>query len=461
MIRRVAAVAARLPVALGALFGGLAGTTIPAYAEITRPTPIQHVVVIYQENHSFDNVLGKLCVLDHRCAGATKGALPSGKVISLKQSPDVVPFVRHLTRDQIAAINGGKMNGFSKIEGCTSADHHRCYTQYQPSQIPNLAALARHFVISDRTFAMHAIPSWGAHLELVAQTLDGFTGDLPRMTASSPGHAGWGCDSNRDTYWHAKPSDKPILVPSCVPAYGLDSTLFPFGGAYRATPVKHVSTIMDRLDAAHLQWKLYASTASRGTAGSPYGWAICPTFAGCLYTKQHNDQVSSEQVLSDAANGTLPNFSVVLPNNENSQHNDFSMRQGDNWLGSVVSAIQRGPDWPTTAIFITYDDCGCFYDHVPPPKDWGIRMPTVIVSPYARAGYTDSTDATFSSILAFTEHVLGLAPLSNRDRAAYDYVRSFNFNQTPLGATRMTVSPISKATLEHIRTHPADEDDPT
>jgi phospholipase C len=432
-----------------------------AQAQITPSGPIRHVVIIYQENHSFDNVLGKLCVADRRCDGATKGVLPSGKAIQLRQSPDVVPFVRHLTRDQTAAINAGEMNGFAKIEGCTAAEKHACYTQYYPSQIPNLSSLARHFVISDRTFAMDSVPSWGAHLELVAQSLDGFTGDLPRMTASSGGHSGWGCDSNRDTYWHAKPSDKPSLVPSCVPAYGLDPILFPYGGAYRATPVKHVSTIMDRLDAAQRTWKLYASTETSGTAGSPYGWAICPTFARCLYTQQHNNQVSSNQVLADATNGALPNFSVVLPNDANSQHNDYSMRQGDNWLGGVVSAIQSGPDWPTTAIFITYDDCGCFYDHVPPPNGWGIRMPTVIVSPYARAGYTDSTNASFSSMLAFTEHAFGLAPLSDRDRTAYDYARAFNFDQSPLGGTTMKFPPIPKATLKYIRLHPPDEDDPT
>jgi phospholipase C len=446
---------------LCALAGGLAATATPVSAQITPPTPIQHVVIIYQENHSFDNVFGKLCVTDRRCDGVTKGVLPGGSTIALKQSPDVVPFVRHLTRDQTAAINGGKMNGFAKIEGCTSADQHRCYTQYYPGQIPNLSSLARHFVISDRTFAMDTVPSWGAHLELVAQSLDGFTGDLPRRTASSDGHFGWGCDSNRDTYWRAKPSDKATLVPSCVPAYGLDPILFPYGGAYRATPVKHVSTIMDRLGSAQLRWKLYASTEASDTAGSPYGWAICPTFARCLYTQQHNNQVPSDDVLSDAADGNLPNFSVVLPNNANSQHNEFSMLQGDNWLGSVVGAIQDGPDWPTTAIFITYDDCGCFYDHVPPPNGWGIRMPMVIVSPYARAGYTDSTNASFSSMLAFTEHVFGLTPLSNRDRTAYDYAQSFNFNQAPLGATRMKPSPVPRASLEHIRKHPPDEDDPT
>src|SRR5581483_9873185 len=136
-------------------------------------------------NHSFDNVLGKLCVLDRRCAGATTGRLPGGAVIALKRAADVVPPVHHNHQDQQVAIDGGRMDGFAKIAGCRLVESYRCYSQFWPSQIPNLAALARRFVISDHTFQMHTVPSWGAHLELVAQTLDGFTGDNP-----SPGTSG-------------------------------------------------------------------------------------------------------------------------------------------------------------------------------------------------------------------------------------------------------------------------------
>src|SRR5262249_46859812 len=144
------------------------------------------------------------------------------------------------------------------------------------------------------------------------------------------------------------------------------------------------------------------------------GWAICPTFAECIDGPQAANMVDSSQILTDSAAGALPNFSVVLPNQQWSQHNNDSMQQGDNWIGRVVSAIQAdGTDWPTTAIFITYDDCGCFYDHVPPPPGLGIRVPMVIVSPYAVPGYTDSNDANMNSLLAFTEHQFGLAPLSS------------------------------------------------
>ena len=84
------------------------------------------------------------------------------------------------------------------------------------------------------------------------------------------------------------------------------------------------------------------------------------------------------------------------------------MAQGDNWIGSIVNAIEQGPQWTSTAIFITWDDCGCFYDHVPPPPGLGIRVPMLLVSPYAKAGYTDSAAASFASILAYTEHAFTL-----------------------------------------------------
>ncbi|OLE36343.1 MAG: hypothetical protein AUG48_07650 [Actinobacteria bacterium 13_1_20CM_3_68_9] len=467
-IRRTTRRAGRLVSAIVGLTVGL-GTALgnfgPAVAEgrITGPTPIQHVVIIYQENHSFDNVLGKLCVLDDRCNGATTGVLPDGQVIPLRRATDIVPDVEHLSGGQRTAIHDGKMDGFSKIGGCGPAKNYQCYTQFHPSQIPNLAALARQFDISDRTFSMSPISSWGAHLELVAQTLDGFIHHVPKdIPKGLPGQTvgpGWGCDSRKDVNWRPNSSSGNRLVPSCVPDFTLDPALYPFGGAYKATPVKHVPTIMDRLDAAGLSWRLYATGAS---GGSPYGWAICPTFARCLYTAQHNNQVASEQVISDAQAGTLPNFSIVLPSSGSSQHNGGSMLQGDNWIGSVVGAIQNSSQWSSTAIFITYDDCGCFYDHGPPRSGWGIRVPMVIVSPWAKPGHNDPRRASFSSMLAFTEHNFGLPPLTTRDAPAYDYEFSFNFAAPPsLAKTHLTYSTIPGWEAHWLKTHKPDPNDPT
>jgi phospholipase C len=154
----------------------------------------------------------------------------------------------------------------------------------------------------------------------------------------------------------------------------------------------------------------------------------------------------------------LPNFSVVLPDSANSQHNSWSMAVGDNWIGQVVGAIEGGPDWGSTAIFITYDDCGCFYDHVPPPPGFGIRTPMVIASPWVKPSYTDSMQASYASPLAFTEHNLGLPPLGGqaRDRTAYDYRNVFDFSQQPLAPVPMTATKLPHREVLRLRQIPHD-----
>lgn len=170
----------------------------------------------------------------------------------------------------------------------------------------------------------------------------------------------------------------------------------------------------------------------------------------------------ASSVISDASGGTLPNLSIVTLTMSNSQHNKTSMAVGDNWIGSVMSAIQNGPEWSSTAVFITYDDCGCFYDHVPPPSpDTGIRVPMVIASPYARAGATDSNDATFVSMLAYTEHVFGLPPLTASDAGAYDYANAFDYSQSPTAVASMVKTRIPERERAYIAAHPPRETDPT
>jgi phospholipase C len=163
--------------------------------------------------------------------------------------------------------------------------------------------------------------------------------------------------------------------------------------------------------------------------------------------------VTAEAIIADATDGALPNFSVVTPTAANSQHNEDLMDNGDNWLGRVIAAIQDGPQWANTAVFITYDDCGCFYDHVSPPKGLGIRVPMVIVSPYAKPGFTDSNVASFSSMLAFTEHVFGLSPLTGRDAAAYEFSDAFDFGQAHTAETKLAQHPLDRAERRYVKKH--------
>ena len=166
------------------------GGRTPAFS--ATPTPITHVVIFYQENHTFDDVLGAFCntTKPARCDGAISGQVATGQTVPLAPGPDIVPTVTHASKSQVTAINGGKMNGFSKLSGC-AAPTYSCYLTYKKAREPNVWALASKFAVSDRTFEMNPVPTWGAHVELVTSLLDGFQGDNPTGVTAH----GWGCDS--------------------------------------------------------------------------------------------------------------------------------------------------------------------------------------------------------------------------------------------------------------------------
>jgi phospholipase C len=172
----------------------------------------------------------------------------------------------------------------------------------------------------------------------------------------------------------------------------------------------------------------------------------------------------ASQVLKDAKEGKLPNFAILTPSagkngtvtGSTSQHNGTSMLIGDNWINQEVSAIQKGPDGASTTIFIYYDDCGCFYDHVSPPAGMGPRLPLVIVSPYAKKGFTDHHLATNSSILAYAENVLGVAPVSEQDAGAYDFEEAFDYSQTPTPPFALHRAVVPR-TSRHLPEPPPDE----
>jgi phospholipase C len=416
-------------------------------------TPIEHVVIIYMENHSFDNVLAPLCVWDERCDAVLNGETHDGRLVPLRRADDIVPGSSHGVETQQGVINNGKMNGWDiAINACTEENGYVCYQAFHPDQIPSLSALARGFVISDRTFQMDPIPTFGAHLELVAAQTAGFKGEHPGHVAvgAPAGGKGWGCDSLREAEWAPSPTDPYLYEPSCIPDQN-------GSGPYRPSPVQHVPTIMDRMDGAGLSWKIYAP--QEGDDG--YIYATCPSFAECLYGEQRAHYRPYQEFAIDAQNGDLPNLSILIPDLLVSQHNHVSMLAGDNWIAEQMNAVMNGPDWGSSATFITYDDCGCFYDHVRPPVGLGIRVPMVIVSPYARAGYTDSRVASFASMLAYTEHNFGLEPLWVTDANAYDYARAFDYGQDPLPPIRLQQHPVPDWVDAYVRAHPPDQDDPT
>jgi phospholipase C len=442
--------------------------SVPSVAGLAAASSqVRHVVVIFLENHSFDSLLGFWCD-DHprRCPDGGMPAsvtLSNGTVVKPFSDPDRVPVVLHDVEAQQAVIDGGKMDGWQKIPdgSCDAATGYRCISGYKPWRIPNLITLAQHFAISDHTFSLADSPSWEGHMAIVAASTDHFYGNNGRPAPGVPHSTGWGCDSDKVTDWVA-PNGTLKTVPSCVPdpALGLRH-----GGAFRKTPVSYVPTIMDRFDAAGLTWKIYG--APKGMKGYGY-FDICPTFAECLYSTQDADLVPDAQFLTDTAHGNLPNFSVITPGGGNmlrSCHNGVSITKCDNWIGQLTGAMEKSPEWSSSVVFITFDDCGCFYDQVVPPVEpdgtqEGLRVPLIIVSPYARSGYTDTTPTTFAGILAYTEQNFGLTPLGVNDAGAYPFTSAFDYSQRPLKPVRMVTRPLP-ASAKRIHLTPALEQDPT
>jgi len=400
----------------------------PARYAAAAATPITHIVVLMQENHTFDNELGYWCAQTGRCLGMpAKVTLKGGIVVTPSVTADIVPVVGHTVKAQTAAIDGGAMDGWAKVQGCTPPAY-ACVSGYEPSSVPNLTSLASTYAVLDHAFYQAETPTWGGHMEEFAATTDGFSGDDPHSITGP----GWGCDSGG-----LAPTFAGTNEPSCVPDYSLPAAQYPYGGAFEPTTIQQVPTILTEMDSASVSWKIYSATAAEGG----YRLSGCPTFASCVYTSEDNQLVTSAQFFTDAKAGTLPNVSFLMPAGSTDirydQHNTQSNAAGDNWIGKVASAIMGSPDWSSTAFIITYDDCGCFYDQVPPPvgpdgRQDGPRAPFVIVSPYAKSGYTDSTPTTSTgSILAFIEADFGLPALNANDAHAYNLMGAFNFTAAP------------------------------
>ncbi len=441
----------RAIVVMVAATAGLCGFAITGTVN-AQSTPIKHIVVLYMENHTFDNMLGYWCKRHaRRCpdGGMPRSVtLSNGHVVISGIMPDIVPKVAHSVASEQKAIDGGKMDGWQHVRGCGAKTSYACIGGYFPAQVPNVTTLAKRFAISDRTFSMADSPSWGGHLYAVMGQLDGFLGNNPRPARGVTPRPGWGCDSRQVTPWKP-PGGTVRKVPSCVPDYSLRRAN---GGAFKPTPVKHAPTILDRLRRAHLSWRIYGEPKPAGgriNRAFGYTWDICPSFAECLYTHQRRNNVPSSTFVQDALSGNLPSFAIVTPGGPDaklSEHNNQSMTAGDDWLGQIAAAVMNGPEWNSTALFISWDDCGCFYDQVPPRTNpdgtpQGPRVPLVIVSPYAKRGYTDTTPATFAGILAYTEHTFGLNPLGINDKKAYPFTNAFDYHQRPLHPARMVYRP--------------------
>jgi phospholipase C len=199
----------------------------------------------------------------------------------------------------------------------------------------------------------------------------------------------------------------------------------------------------DLLDAKGVTWRYYApgiTTTNNGiqTYASGFVWSAYQAIRHIIFGPDWNANVISPntKVLTDIANGQLAQVTWITPAASYSDHAGAGLiAEGPDWVASITNAIGASPFWNSTAIFITWDDWGGWYDHVNPPQvdnmGLGFRVPLIIVSPFARAGYISHVPHEFSSFLKYTEEVFNLPSLGTRDVMADDFADCFNYSQTP------------------------------
>ncbi len=417
--------------ALAVALLGVTGVLVAAHAEgssgtkrVTQAvplTPIKHVVFIYRENHSFDNIFAPYCVnARHGACDGHVGRVPwaGTHVVTTRPASDIVPGVCHTVRCQNLVVNGGRMDGWDQLIDCKPFTGYACLQQFQPKQIRILTTIADHGVLADRFFS-EPDPSAGSHLFfMTGEDTLGFTGDSPDVTPDGyTPRDGWGCDSNKQGDWIDPATGAMSKQWFCNP----NATWLPFGGAPGSTPVTGKPDFFTSiLDAHGVSWLNYGEDQQR----SVYQWNL-PPFQAAALANDRQKMVKEYKAINDAATGRLPQVSFVTPSHDaphdsTSQHNTQSMAAGDNFITKLLAAIQAGPDATSTAVLITWDDCGCFYDHVRPPAGLGIRVPLLIWSPWARQGYVDHQQGQFSSVLAFIERVFGLPSLTSLNPEAMD-----------------------------------------
>ncbi|MCL5256587.1 MAG: alkaline phosphatase family protein [Chloroflexi bacterium] len=381
---------------------------------------IEHFVFIMQENRSFDSYFGTYPGADGIPAGvALEGSPGSPQLAPYHDTNNVNRGGPHGWDASKAAINGGKMDGFLKesLRGGKGGDGlppceppgPNCPPGRNPldvmgyhdfNEIPNYWNYAHLYVLQDRMFESVASYSLPAHLYMLAAQSGGYVGS----------------------------SGQPI--PS---AY-----TFP--------------EITELLTSGKIDWKYYVTSGSEldpedgYIAGTPSQqkqhpkmytyWNPLPAFPSVKNDPaQWKRLVDTSQFYRDAQNGTLPQVSWVIPSNEVSEHPPFGVREGMAYVTGLVNAVMQSPDWDTTAIFISWDDWGGFYDHVAPPQvdefGYGVRVPGLVISPYAKQGFVDHSTYSFDSWLRIVERRFGVPSMTDRDAEANDMLAAFDFNQKP------------------------------
>ncbi len=401
-----------MAVAGGVLFACTGGRRIPSIGDRTRAIdtrwPIKRVVYLMLENRSFNNLFGTFPGV----TGSTIG-VENGVEKPLIRCPDWLPGdIPHDLAAHRFCVNGGRMDGF----GTGMYGSVYGYTMFEEDQIPNYWHWAREYAISDNFFASAAGPSYPNHFFFVAGTSGGAI-DNPenikiRKLEDDRTFKSWGCDAVGD--------DRFVFVKDPAGNLTKHGTCFRF------------PTVGEQLTQAGIDWAYYS--AMPGQQG--YFWNAFNGIGNVFHTDLWHEHVRPvDRLLDDVDAGGLPSVTWITPRFQLSDHPPFSTGHAHNWVTSLVNGIMRSPMWKQTAIFLTWDEWGGFYDPVVPPEvdpfGLGIRVPMLTISPYAKRGVIDDELGEFSTPLRFISDNWGLEPLTERIRNTHNFEHVFDFMRKP------------------------------
>jgi phospholipase C len=406
-------------------------TVQPLYPPAPPPAsiPIRHIVIIAQENHAYDNFFGTYCrSTGSDCPAAGAGfppnlcvpihpylsGTPCERPYPATNATDAQPWdLPHTWNASHLAYDGGKMDGFYDAEG----GDNRTFLYYDGSTIPYYWDLAQEYALGDDFFSSDLSYSLPNHWNL-------FAAQAPVSSYTNLMY-GPGLQVANWTY-------HPGFLRPYQRAYLNESNVTP-------------TIATELLDRPDLSWKYYDQAIPLGPAA--YGAAIRNGTAWNYWDPEvaraqayldpalNAHWVNRSTFVGDALNGSLPNVSWVLPSFNESDHPMAEVVLGMAWVQKVINAVERSPEWNSTAVFLTWDEYGGFYDHVAPPQidayGLGFRVPLLVISPYTPEGAVVPSEGYFESLLRFIEYRFGLAPLTSRDAHAPLPLGYFDFAARP------------------------------
>ena len=438
-----------------------------ARAEIPYTNPIRHVVIVFQENRTPDNLFhGFLSWPGINPANydlASSGVNSKGQVIPL--GPVALGNAYDLSHSHsafVAMYDGGKMDGADKIPCsgiCLGSNLQFKYVDNTLGILDPYFTLAANYGFANRMFQSSEGPTYPAHQFIFGGT------SAPSAAADAMGQFVSENPSAPFLSLYIAELDTGCLAPKNEYTYLIDPTGVEtkFTNNPRGTFCFSRNTMGTLLDSTGYTWKYYTPPSVNLGVLNPGGgiWTapasireVCQpneSYTECAGQEWSNHvDLLSVDVLKDIQNCQLPNVSWVMPNGLDSDHAGDPLNVGGpSWVGTIVNAIGSSTQceggagyWSDTAIIITWDDWGGWYDHVKPPifngpqgsYQYGFRVPMLVVSAYTPKGYVDNVQQDFGSILKFTEEVFGIpaGALGFADaRAVGDLSGFFNFQQTP------------------------------